>query len=71
MIKRTLSKRLGKTEMSGTSRPALLRVVEIHKVVRAGQCPGGSTLAKAIEVTPKTIQRDVSFMRDQLGMPLE
>lgn len=71
MIKRTLSKRLGKKERSGNSRPALWRVMEIHKVVRAGQFPNCSTLAKAIEVTPKTIQRDVSFMRDQLGMPLE
>lgn len=28
-------------------------------------------MAKEIEVTPKTIQRDVSFMRDQLDLPLE
>ncbi|WP_395746051.1 helix-turn-helix transcriptional regulator [Prosthecobacter sp.] len=28
-------------------------------------------MAEEIEVTPKTIQRDISFMRDQLGLPLE
>ena len=56
---------------SGTSRPALWRVMEIHKIVRAGQYPNCATLAREIEVTPKTIQRDVSFMRDQLGLPLE
>ncbi|WP_395731430.1 helix-turn-helix transcriptional regulator [Prosthecobacter sp.] len=56
---------------SGTSRPAMWRVLEIHKIIRTGKFPNCSTLAKEIEVTPKTIQRDVSFMRDQLGLPLE
>lgn len=56
---------------SGVSRPALWRVLEIHKILRAGRHPNCTTLAKEIEVTPKTIQRDISFMRDQLGLPLE
>ncbi len=56
---------------SGTSRPAMWRVMEIHKTIRAGGYPNCTTLAREIEVTPKTIQRDVSFMRDQLGLPLE
>ena len=56
---------------AGTSRVALWRVLEIHKIVLTGRHPNCSTLAKEIEVTPKTIQRDVSFMRDQLGLPLE
>ena len=47
------------------------RVLEIHKIIRTGKFPNCSTLAKEIEVTPKTIQRDVSFMRDQLGLPLK
>lgn len=47
------------------------RVIEIHKIIRAGRFPNCSTLAAEIEVTPKTIQRDISFMRDQLGLPLE
>ena len=46
------------------------RVMEIHKRVRTGDHPNCSTLAREIEVTPKTIQRDISFMRDQLGLPL-
>lgn len=59
------------TSRSGASRPALWRVMEIHKIIRAGRHPNCSTLAAEIEVTPKTIQRDISFMRDQLGLPLE
>lgn len=61
----------GSPMRSGASRPALWRVMEIHKIIRIGRHPNCSTLAKEIEVTPKTIQRDVSFMRDQLGLPLE
>lgn len=56
---------------AGKSRPALWRVMEIHKTIRAGRFPNCRTLAREIEVTPKTIQRDISFMRDQLGLPVE
>jgi proteasome accessory factor B len=55
----------------GTSRPAMLRVAEIHRLIRQGRRPNCSTLAREIEVTAKTIQRDISFMRDQLNLPLE
>ena len=44
------------------------RVLEIHKFVQTGRHPNCSTLAAEIEVTPKTIQRDITFMRDQLGL---
>lgn len=49
----------------------MCRVLEIHKMVRATRYPNCSTLAKEIEVAPKTIQRDINFMRNQLGLPLE
>ncbi len=47
------------------------RVLEIHKIVQTGKYPNCSTLATEIEVTPKTIQRDITFMRNQLDLPLE
>jgi proteasome accessory factor B len=47
------------------------RVSEIHRLIRQGRRPNCSTLAREIEVTAKTIQRDICFMRDQLNMPLE
>jgi len=59
------------SKRAGVSRPALWRVLEIHGMIRKGVYPNCSTLAKEIEVTPKTIQRDVNFMRDQLNLPLE
>lgn len=56
---------------TGASRPAMWRVMEIHKIIRAGRFPNCTTLAAEIEVSSKTVQRDISFMRDQLGLPLE
>jgi predicted DNA-binding transcriptional regulator YafY len=55
----------------GTSRVAMWRVLEIHKILQTGKYPNCSTLAAEIEVTPKTIQRDMTFMRNQLDLPLE
>jgi proteasome accessory factor B len=52
-----------------TRRP-LHRIYEIHARIRSGELPNCSTLAKALEVDRKTIQRDISFMRDTLGLPV-
>lgn len=49
----------------GMTRPLFWRIGEVHRLIRSGTYPNCSTLARAIEVTPKTIQRDVSFMREQ------
>jgi len=53
------------------SRPPLARMIRIHSCLLDGAYPNCSTLAKAIEVAPKTIQRDIEYMRDQLGLPIE
>ncbi len=53
------------------SRPPLARMVRIHAALLEGAYPNCSTLAKAIEVASKTIQRDIEYMRDQLGLPIE
>ncbi|RBP41433.1 putative DNA-binding transcriptional regulator YafY [Roseimicrobium gellanilyticum] len=55
----------------GASRPAFLRIMEIHKCIVAGNYPNCASLAAEIEVSEKSIQRDISFMRDQWGLPLE
>ena len=56
---------------AGATRPALFRIYRIHEAVRAGGFPNCSKLALSLEVTPKTIQRDVSYMRDLLDLPIE
>ncbi len=46
-------------------------MLRIHQAIQAGRFPNASTLATEIEVAPKTIHRDLEFMRDRLGLPLE
>lgn len=43
----------------------------IHQALHAGGCPNANTLAADLEVTTKTIYRDIEFMRDRLGLPIE
>lgn len=50
---------------------ALARITHIHRQLQTDQRPNCTTLAKQLEVAAKTIQRDISFMRDQLSLPIE
>jgi predicted DNA-binding transcriptional regulator YafY len=54
----------------GSTRRPIQRINEIHSVICHGNLPNCSTLAERLGVTRKTIQRDINFMRDELGLPL-
>lgn len=56
---------------SRATRPPLVRMLRIHEVLSAGRYPNCSVLAREFEVSAKTVQRDVDFMRDQLVLPIE
>ena len=53
------------------ARPPLERMLRIHQALQAGGFPNASQLAREIEVSTKTIHRDLEFMRDRLNLPLE
>jgi predicted DNA-binding transcriptional regulator YafY len=53
------------------SRPPLARMMRLHQALTEGGFPNCTALAAEFEVVPKTIQRDIDFMRDQLGLPIE
>ena len=55
---------------ASTARPPLVRMVRIHELLAAGKFPNCSKLAAEFEVSTKTIQRDIEFMRDQLSLPI-
>jgi proteasome accessory factor B len=42
----------------------------IFQAIKAGDYPNRTGLAGKIEVTTKTIQRDIDFMRDRLNLPI-
>jgi predicted DNA-binding transcriptional regulator YafY len=53
------------------SRPPLYRFQEIFHAIKTGRYPNRTQLARSIEVTTKTIQRDLDYMRYQLNLPIE
>lgn len=72
MATRGLQRRLPKAEPPTLhSRPPLERMLRIHQAIRSGQFPNTTTLARRLEVSTKTVQRDLEFMRDRLELPLE
>jgi predicted DNA-binding transcriptional regulator YafY len=46
-------------------------MMQIHAAIQAGGFPNCSKLARQLEVSTKTIQRDLEFMRDRMTLPLE
>jgi proteasome accessory factor B len=46
-------------------------MMRIHQTIASGKYPNATTLARDIEVVTKTIHRDIEFMRDRLGLPVE
>ncbi len=54
------------------SRPPLARMLRIHERLRAGdRLTNCRELARELEVSYKTVQRDIDFMRDQLELPID
>lgn len=55
---------------SGNTRRPIERILTIHQAIQRGRHPNCRQLAELIEVTQKTIQRDITFMQQDLGLPL-
>lgn len=46
-------------------------MMRIHGLLGSGRFPNAATLAAELEVSSKTILRDIEFMRDRLNLPVE
>lgn len=53
------------------ARPPLERMLRIHQAIQAGDFPNASKLAAELEVSTKSVHRDLEFMRDRMRLPLE
>jgi proteasome accessory factor B len=53
------------------TRPPLDRMLRIHQELQALTFPNSGTLGHALEISAKTVHRDVEFMRDRLRLPIE
>jgi len=56
---------------SQLSRPPLERMLRIHGELRRGELVNATRLGAELEVSRKTITRDIAFMRDRLDLPIE
>src|SRR5881392_3641440 len=53
------------------SRPPLERMLRIHRAIQAGKYPNATAMSGELEVSAKSIYRDIEFMRDRLELPIE
>lgn len=63
--------RRGSWLMHQSSRPPLARIMAIDRAIRSGGWPNASNLARELEVNPRTVRRDITYLRDQLHAPVE
>ena len=53
------------------SRPPIERMLRIHEELQRGAITNCSKLAEGLEVSTRTVCRDIEFMRDRLELPIE
>ena len=53
-----------------STRPPLQRMLHLHEAIQAGKYPNATRLAAELEVSTKSVYRDLEFMRDRLQLPL-
>lgn len=51
-------------------RSQLTRLLYIDKAIRGGTHPNANTIAREYEVSPRTVARDIEYMRDMLDAPI-
>jgi proteasome accessory factor B len=61
----------GRRVIRGVARPAMGRIIEIHRFLVARRYPNCSTLVREFEVSRQTIMTDIRYMRDQMDLPVE
>src|SRR5205085_8371156 len=73
-LPRSAMKRIRLTPGRGAglySRPPLERMMRMHQKLKAGRYPNCRKLADELEVSAKTVQRDIDFMRYRLCLPID
>lgn len=59
------------SETIPSSRPPFERMLRIHQALQSGKYPNAVMLARELEVSAKSIHRDMEFMRDRMDLPVE
>jgi predicted DNA-binding transcriptional regulator YafY len=62
---------LSSAESAETVLPPWERITLIHDSIESGAFPNSHTLAASLRLSRTTVCRDIAYMRDRLGLPLE
>jgi proteasome accessory factor B len=57
--------------LGNLQRPPLERMLRIHKAIQEERQPTAAKLSRELEVSAKTVVRDLIFMRDRLQLPIK
>ena len=49
----------------------MARIQQVHRALAKGEFPNYRKLAKKLDVSEKTVQRDIDLMRDRMNLPIE
>lgn len=60
-----------KIASGGVARPSIERMTKIWAALRDGNRCNAFIMAAEFECSRKTIYRDLEFMRDRIGLPIE
>lgn len=60
-----------RTVRSGRTRQPYVRMNKIFALLKDGKYPNCTTIAAALEVSAKTVKRDLEVMRDELQLPIQ
>lgn len=52
------------------ARPPIARMMKIHQALKGGAFPNAAQLACELEISRKSVYRDIEFMRDRLELPI-
>ena len=63
--------KLKKTKNGRAARQPMLRIMQIHELLQGRKYPNCKGLSIDFEVSAKTIQRDIDYMRDQMQLPID
>ncbi len=58
------------THRKGVTRRPLARIHAIHEALAGGGFPNCQELSRELEVSSKTVMRDIDFMRDEFRLPI-
>ena len=63
--------KLKKTKNGRAAHQPMLRIMQIHELLQGRKYPNCKGLSIDFEVSAKTIQRDIDYMRDQMQLPID